>query len=153
MINTIHGVPTTLVVVVGSVELRFKFLLIEIPLDPLPNFTTDPISIPLLTTSMLGITTISTLVVVIPTSNDWITLNVTSCFQVSTTAISNTISEIVLIRGQRCSILWLPIGIFCGAECGCEYTCGSLLLTRIDRQICRLYSPKWLPNSMPLNLF
>jgi hypothetical protein len=63
-------VPTTPVVVVGSVELRLKFLVAETPLDQLPNFATDPISIPLLTISMLGATTVSTLVVVILASSD-----------------------------------------------------------------------------------
>ncbi len=60
--------PTTLVVVVGSA--RLKFLTAKTPPNPLPNFVRDLISISLLTTSMLGATTISTLVVVIPTLND-----------------------------------------------------------------------------------
>jgi hypothetical protein len=62
--------PITLIVVVGSVELRFRFLLAKTPLDPLANFVANPISTPLLTTSMLGAPTVSTLVVIIPTLND-----------------------------------------------------------------------------------
>ncbi len=38
--------PTTPVVVVGSTELQLKFLLVKTPPDPLPNCTTNPISIP-----------------------------------------------------------------------------------------------------------
>jgi hypothetical protein len=62
--------PITLVVDVGSIELQFKFLLAKTPPDPLPNFAADPISIPLLTTSMLDATTVSTLVGIIPTLSD-----------------------------------------------------------------------------------
>ncbi len=62
--------PTTLVVVVGSTELRLKFLHAEIPPNSLPNFVTNPIVFPLLTTFMLGVTTISIHVVVIPASNE-----------------------------------------------------------------------------------
>jgi len=40
----------------------------------------------------------------------------------------DTINEVVLTKGWRCSILWLPIGIFYGAKCECEYTFGCLLL-------------------------
>jgi hypothetical protein len=47
----------------------------------------DPISIPFMTTYMLGATTVSTLVVVILVSNDWITLIPTCCFHVSTIAL------------------------------------------------------------------
>jgi hypothetical protein len=36
--------------------------------------------------------------------------------------------EVVLIRRRWCSILWLPIGILCGAKCECKYTFDSLLL-------------------------
>ncbi len=59
----------------------------------------------------------------------------------------------MLTWGQRCSILWLPIGILYGAKCGCEYTFNSLLLIWIDGWICQFCGPSWLPNSMPLNLF
>jgi len=70
MKNVITRIPTTLVVVVGNLELPFNFLPIEIPPYLLPNFVVHPISIPLLKTSMVGATTISTLVVVIHASND-----------------------------------------------------------------------------------
>jgi hypothetical protein len=65
--------------------------------------------------------------VVIPASSDWVTTILEGHFQVSTTTTSGTIGEVVLIRGRRCSILWLPIGIFYGAECGCKYTSNFLL--------------------------
>ncbi len=62
--------PTTLVVITGSAKLQFKFLIIKTPPDPLPNFVANPINTPLLITSMLGTTTVSTHVVVIPTSSE-----------------------------------------------------------------------------------
>jgi hypothetical protein len=34
LVNTMYGVPTTLVVVVGNAELQFKFLPIETPFKP-----------------------------------------------------------------------------------------------------------------------
>ncbi len=71
---------------------------------------------------MVGTLTISTLMVVIPVF----------CVRVSTTVASDTINEAIFIRGQQCSILWLPIGILYGAKCGCKYPFGSLLLVRID---------------------
>jgi hypothetical protein len=55
---------------VGSAELQLKFFPVETPPDLLPNFVVDTISIPLLTTSMLRATIISTHVVVIHTSSD-----------------------------------------------------------------------------------
>jgi hypothetical protein len=64
------SVPTTLIVAAGSAKLPLKFLHANTPLNPLPNFTTDPINIPLLTTSMLVSTIVPTLVVVIPALND-----------------------------------------------------------------------------------
>jgi hypothetical protein len=63
-------VPTTLVVVVGSVEFQFKFLITETPPDLLPNFAIGLINISLLTTFMLGAIIVSILVVIIPTSSD-----------------------------------------------------------------------------------
>jgi len=62
--------PKTPVLTVGSANFQFKFLTIETPLNLLPNFAIDPIEIPLLTTCMLGATTISTPMVVIPALND-----------------------------------------------------------------------------------
>jgi hypothetical protein len=54
----------------GNVELQFKFLIAKTPLNPLPNFATNPINISLLTTFMLGATIASTLMIVIPASNN-----------------------------------------------------------------------------------
>ncbi len=101
---------------------------------------------------MLGATTISNPMVGIPASNDWITLIPTCYLWVSTTATFDIIGEVVLTRGQWCSIQWLHVGIFYGAECGCEYTFGSLLLIWIDGRIYWLFYLNWLPNSMPSNL-
>ncbi len=75
------------------------------------------------------------------------------CFQISTSVAFDTFCEVKLIGMWWCPILWLPISILCGVECGCEYTSGALLLNWMDWQICRLCSPNWPPNSMPLNLF
>ncbi len=66
---------------------------------------------------------------------------------------SDTIGGTVLIRDRQCSIMRLPIGIHYDVVCGCEYPSGSLLLVWINEQICRLYGPNWLPNSMLLNQF
>jgi len=38
--------PTTLVVVVDNAKLRLKFHIVKTPLDSLPNFDADPMSIP-----------------------------------------------------------------------------------------------------------
>jgi hypothetical protein len=62
--------PTTPIIAIGSIELRLKFFLVETPPNPLPNFATDPISTPLLTTSMLSATIVYSPVVVIPTLSD-----------------------------------------------------------------------------------
>jgi hypothetical protein len=70
LVNTIQGVPTTPITTVGNVVLPLNFLPTKTPFDPLSNFVVDPISTPLLTTSMVGATNVSTLMVVIPTSND-----------------------------------------------------------------------------------
>jgi hypothetical protein len=56
--------PTTPIVIVGSVELQLKFLTAKTPPSPLPNFD------PLLTKSMLGATTISTPLVIIHAPSD-----------------------------------------------------------------------------------
>jgi hypothetical protein len=106
----------------------FGFFLAKTPFDPLPNFVVDLINTPLLTTSMVGAITVSAHVVVIPTSNDWVIINPTSCLWVLTTIAFETIGEAVLIQIRQCSILWLPIGILCRAECGCEYTFNFLLM-------------------------
>jgi len=66
LVNTIRGVWTTLVVVVGSAELQFKFLTTETPFDSLPNFITDPINTPLLTTFMFDTIIVSNPMVGIP---------------------------------------------------------------------------------------
>jgi hypothetical protein len=60
-------------------------------------------------------------VLVIRTSSDWITPTPTCCFRVSTIATFDIIGEVLLTWDWRCSNLWLPIGIHCGAICGCEY--------------------------------
>ncbi len=72
LVNTIQGVPTTLVVDVNSAELQLRFLPIETPPDPLPKFVTDPINIPLLTMFVLGATIVSTPMVVMTTLGDWV---------------------------------------------------------------------------------
>jgi hypothetical protein len=64
LVNIIWIVPTTPIIAISSVALQFKFLLTKTPLDPLHNFVANLISIPPLTTFMLGATTISTHVVV-----------------------------------------------------------------------------------------
>ncbi len=128
LVNTVWGVPITPIIIVGNVIFQFKFLFVESPPNPLSNFVAYPISTPLLTTYMLGATIVSTLVVVIPTSNDWITFTPTCFLQVSTIATSNTISGVVLIQDRRSSSLLLPIGILYGAQCGCKCTFGFLLL-------------------------
>jgi hypothetical protein len=102
---------------------------------------------------VLGTTTVSTHAVVITLLSDWITFILTNYFQVLVIVASNTLGEVLLILVWQCSNLWLPIGIFCGAECGCEYTSSSLLLIWTNGRIYQLYSPNWLPNSMPLSLF
>jgi hypothetical protein len=60
----------SIVVTIGSVAFRLKFLPAKTPPDPLPNFVINPSNTPLLTKSMLGTTTISTPMIVIPTSSD-----------------------------------------------------------------------------------
>ncbi len=62
--------PTTPMVTIGSAKFQLRFFLAEILFNLLHNFAIDPINIPLLITSMLGTTIVSTLVVVIPTLND-----------------------------------------------------------------------------------
>jgi len=61
---------TIQVVAVGNSELQLKFLLAKTPLNLLPNFVADLISIPFVITSMLGITIVSTPMVVIFALND-----------------------------------------------------------------------------------
>jgi hypothetical protein len=48
---------------------------------------------------MLGTTTISIPMVVIPTSSDWVTTILACYFQVSTTIAFDMIGEVMLIRG------------------------------------------------------
>ncbi len=81
---------------------------------------------------MLGVTIVSTFVIVIPTSNDWITRILACCFEVSTTIASNTIGGVMLTWDLSSFSLQLPIGIHCGVVCGCEYPSGSLILVKID---------------------
>ncbi len=74
------------------------------------------------------------------------------CFQISVIIAFNTLGEAKLVRVWRCPIMWLPISILYGAECGCEYTFGTLLLNWMDGSICWLFGPNWPPNSMLLSL-
>ncbi len=153
LVNTIWNMPTTPLVIVGNVKLRFKLLITETPPNLQPNFVAYPISTSFLTTSMLGATSVSTPMVVILALNDWITPTPTYYFWVSIIVASDTIGGAMLTRDRWCSILRLPIGIHCDAICGCECPFGSLLLVKIDEWIYWLCGPNWLPNSMPLNLF
>jgi hypothetical protein len=91
--------------------------------------------------------------VVMITSGDWVTFVPTGCFQISTTIASNILGEVELTRVWWCPILWLPIAIIFGAECGCEYTSNVLFLNWMDGRIYWLCGPNWSPNSMPFNLF
>jgi hypothetical protein len=86
-------------------------------------------------------------------NKNWITSISTSCFWISASAISNILGEVELIQVWWCPILWLPIGILCGVEYGCEYNSGTMLLNWMDGWICQLYGPNWCPNSMPFNIF
>ncbi len=153
LVYTICGVPTTLIFTAGSPKLLFKFLLIENPPNPWLKFTTDLITIPLMATCVLGTTTISTPMVVMTTLSDWITFILIAYLWFLTTTASNTVCEVVLVQIWWYSIMWLPIGSLRGAECGCEYTFGSLLLNWMDGWIYWLYGPNWLPNSMSFSLF
>jgi hypothetical protein len=101
---------------------------------------------------VLGATTISTLVVIMTTLGDWVTSILAYYFQILTIVIFDTLGEAKLTWVWWCPIMWLPIGILCGAECGCEYTSGALLLNWMDGRICRLYGPNWPPNSMPQSI-
>jgi hypothetical protein len=86
--------PNNLVIIVGNVVLPLNFLLVEIPFDPLPNFIANFISTPLLTTSMVDATTVSTLVLVIPASSDQVTTTPSSYLRVSTIVAFNTIDKL-----------------------------------------------------------
>jgi hypothetical protein len=77
-------------------------------------------------------------VVGITTLNGWITSIPIGCFQISTIVASDIIGETKLIQVWWCPILWLPISIFYGAKCGCEYTFGTMFLNWMDERICQL---------------
>ncbi len=113
----------------------------------------DPISTSLLTNFMVDATTISTHVVGIIKWSCWITFIPTNCLRISTITTFDTRDEVEVIRIWQFPILWLPIGILCGAEWGCEYTYGTPFLNWMDGLICSLYGPNWPPNSMPFNMF
>ncbi len=138
LINTIQGVPTTLVVTISSFELLLKFFPAKILFDPQLKFVIDLINTPLLTTFVLGATMASTLVVGMTTLNDWVTFIVARYLWISVTTIFDTLNEAELIWVWWCHMLWLPIGILCGVECGCKYTFGILLLNWMDGWIYRL---------------
>ncbi len=70
LVNTICGVSPTLVFATTGLEFLFKYFLVENSHNSRPKFVADPITIPLLTTFMLGATIVSTLVVVMIASND-----------------------------------------------------------------------------------
>jgi hypothetical protein len=110
--------PNNLKFVIDSPKLLLKFCFAENLPNPRPKFVANPITIPFLITSVLGATTISTHVVVMTTLSDWITSIPTNCFRISTTSTSYTPNEVVWTWVWQCPILWLPIGIICGAKCG-----------------------------------
>ncbi len=153
LVNTIYGVPTTLILIFGNLKLLLKFLFTKDPLDPGLTFITDLITTHFLTTSMLGAIIVSTLVVIMTTLNDWIISILVNCLWVLIIVAFDIIGEVVLTWVQQCSILWLPIGSFYGVKCGWEYIFGFLFLNWMDGWIYWLYGPNWLPNSMPLSLF
>jgi len=154
LVKTILGVPTIPVVVVhGSLELILKFFPIKAPFDPWPKFVTNSISSPPLTKFVLGATTIYTLVVSITSLSSWVTFILISCLWILTIVTFGTFSEVEFIWVWLCPIMWLPIGIRCGAEWGCDYISSTLLLNWMDGWICQLCGPNWPSNSMPLNLF
>jgi len=152
LVNTICGVLTSLVFVVGSPELLLR-LLAENPPYLWPKLIINLIITPFLATFVLNATFVSTPMVIITALSDWVTSILAGCLQVSVIAASNTLSEIVLILIQWCYNLWLPISILYGVESRCEYTFGFLFLIWTNGQIYQLYSSNWLPNSMPFNLF
>jgi hypothetical protein len=90
---------------------------------------------------MLGTITISIPMVVILALNDWITPTLAYYLWVSATVASDTISGAVLTWDWHCSSLWLPIDIFHGVVCGCEYLSNFLLLVWIDGWICQICGP------------
>jgi small-conductance mechanosensitive channel len=104
LVNTIWGAPTTLVVAIDSVKFRLKFLHTKTPPNPLPKFVADPISIPPLTTFVLGATTVFTPVVIMMTLGDWVTYVLASCIWIATTATSNTLGEVKLTWVWQCPI-------------------------------------------------
>ncbi len=80
LVNTIWGVPKTLIIIVGSSELLLKVLPSATPPNPWPKFVADPINTSLLIEFVLGATIISTHVVSMTTLNNWITFISTCCF-------------------------------------------------------------------------
>jgi hypothetical protein len=90
---------------------------------------------------MLGVVTDSTIVIIIPASNDWVIRILTCCFWISTIVVFDTSGGVMLTRDQWSSSLRLTISIHCGTICGCEYPFGSLLLVKIDGWIYWLCGP------------
>jgi hypothetical protein len=80
LVNTIWGVPTTLVIAIGGSKLLLKFLPIEIPFYPWPKFIANLVSTPLLTKIVLGATIISTPMVGMTTLSGWVTFISAGCF-------------------------------------------------------------------------
>ncbi len=120
LVNTICGVPKTLVFAIGSSKLLFKFLLIENLPNPRPRSTAYLITTPFLATFMLNTTTMSIHVVAITVLSDWVTSILVGCLWVWTTTVFNTFGEVVLTLVQWCSNQWLSIGILCHGKCGCD---------------------------------
>ncbi len=117
-----------------------------------PSFVANPISTPPLIAFMLGARTVSTPMLVITSLSDWMTSIISGCLRISTTTTFDILGKNELIRVWWCPILWLPIGILCGAKCGCEYTFNILLVNWMDGWICQLCGPNWPFNSMLLTL-
>jgi hypothetical protein len=70
LVNTIWGVPTTPVFVVGIPKFLLKFLPIKTSPNPQPKFATNPINTPLLTTFVLGAIIVYTPMVGMTTISD-----------------------------------------------------------------------------------
>jgi hypothetical protein len=112
LVNNIWGVSIILVVAIGNVELPFNFLRAKTSHNPLPNFVANAINIPLLTTSMVDTITVSTHVVVIPTSSDLVTITPIGCLWVSTIATSNMLVKLCWFEGDDVPFYgshWYPL--------------------------------------------
>jgi hypothetical protein len=109
LINTIQGLPTTLVIIVGSSELLHKVLPSNTPLDPWPKFLVDPISTPPLIEFVLDATQISILVVGMTTLNNWVTSISTWCFHISTTTFLTLLVKLSLFEFDDAPLCGYPL--------------------------------------------